>query len=281
MLTVKAPAKINLILEVLKKRRDGFHEIRSVLQAIDLYDTLHIEAGKGVSFKCDMQGWSAKVSLLSKAADLLRKATRCKQGAAVTLEKRIPLLSGLGGDSSDAAALLKSLNEFWQLNLSYEKLAEIAARLGSDVAFFLRGGTALAEGRGEIITPLPPLQKIWLLLVFSGTRVSLYKTARMYAALKPENFTDGSKTDKLVAAIKEGRTLDNSLMFNVFKDVAYHVYGQLLSCNVRLIKAGIYDVQVAGSGPTLFTVINDQARAEALYAKCKEQGLNVYLAATL
>jgi 4-diphosphocytidyl-2-C-methyl-D-erythritol kinase len=281
MLTVKAPAKINLTLEVLRKRPDGFHEIRSVLQAIDLYDTLHIEAGKGISFRCDMEGWSAKISLLSKAARLLQKVTGCKQGAAISLEKRIPLLSGLGGDSSDAAALLMGLDDFWGLNLSNEKLQELAARLGSDVAFFLRGGTALAEGRGEIISPLPPLKKLWVLLIFPDIKVGPGKTAKMYAALKPPHFTDGSMTDRLTAAIKEGKMLDSSLLFNVFKNISFHVYSGLLTCNVRLIKVGVCDIHLAGSGPTLFTIFNDEVQAADFYKRCKEQGMKVYLAATL
>jgi 4-diphosphocytidyl-2-C-methyl-D-erythritol kinase len=288
MVTIKAPAKINLTLEVLRKRPDRFHEIRSVLQAIDLYDTLHIEAGKGISFQCDtqrgwysMENWSAKYSLLSKAAELLKKATGCKQGAAISLEKRIPLLSGLGGDSSDAAALLMGLNDFWGLNLSNEKLQELAARLGSDVAFFLKGGTALAEGRGEIISPLPPLQKLWVLLIFPDIKVGPGKTAKMYAALKPPHFTDGSRTDRLTAAIKEGKMLDSSLLFNVFKDIAFSVYTGLFISNVRLIKAGVCDIFIAGSGPTLFTIFQDKSKADELYKRCKEQGIKAYLAQTL
>ena len=281
MITLKAPAKINLTLEVLRKRPDGYHEIRSVLQAIDLSDTLQIEPGKGVSFQCNMQGWSAKNSLLSKAAALLQKVSRCKQGAAIALEKRIPLLSGLGGDSSAAAALLKGLNEFWGLHLSDEKLVELAARLGSDVAFFIKGGTALAAGRGEIISPLPPLQKLWVLLIFPDIKVGPGKTAKMYAALKPEHFTDGSKTDRLTAAIKEGKILDTSLLFNVFKDIGFHVYSGLLTSIVRLIKAGVCDVYLAGSGPTLFAMFQDGVKAADFYRRCQDQGMKVYLAETL
>ncbi|OGO17181.1 MAG: 4-(cytidine 5'-diphospho)-2-C-methyl-D-erythritol kinase [Chloroflexi bacterium RBG_16_50_11] len=281
MLTLTAPAKINLTLEVLRKRPDGFHEIRSVLQAIDLADTLHIQEGKGISFRCDMAGWSAKQSLLSKTVELLKKVTKCKQGAAITIEKRIPLMSGLGGDSSDAAALLKGLNDFWGLSLSNEKLQELAVRLGSDVVFFLQGGTALATGRGEIISPLPPIQKMWVLLVFPDCKVELLKTARMYANLKPAHFTDGSITNKLAGAIKEGKTIDASLLFNVFTDIAFHIYDRLLTCSVRLIKINILETHLAGSGPTLFSIFRDKSVAEEVYRRSKEQGLNTYLAETL
>ena len=281
MVTVKAPAKINLTLEVLRKRKDGFHEIKSVLQTIDLYDTLNIQSGKGINFRCDMPGWSPKYSLLNKTAELLKKVTGCKQGAAISLEKRIPLLSGLGGDSSDAAALLKGLNELWGLNLSHEKLQELAARLGSDVVFFLKGGTALAGGRGEIISPLPPLQKLWVLLVFPDIKVGPGKTAGMYAALNTGHFTDGSITDRLTAAIKEGKMPDSSLLFNVFKNIAFHVYAGLLTFNVRLIKVGICDVYLAGSGPALFALFEDETLAQEFYIRCKNQGMKACLSQTL
>ena len=281
MITIKAPAKINLTLEVLRKRSDGYHEIRSVLQTVDLCDTLRIESGKHISFQCDIPGWSAKNSLLSKAIKLLQKAAGGKHGAAVSLEKRIPLLSGLGGDSSDAAALLKGLNDFWGLNLSYEKLKELAARLGSDVPFFLKGGTALAESRGEIISPLPPLQELWVLITVPDFKVSPFKTARMYANINASHFTDGSVTDRLVAAIKEGKTPDASLLFNVFKNIAFHVYSGLLLFNIGLIKVGVCGVYLAGSGPALFAVFKEKSQAEELYQRCQAQGIKSYLAATI
>ncbi len=281
MITLKAPAKINLTLEVLRKRPDRFHEIRSVLQTIDLCDTLHIEPGKHVSFRCDMPGWSAKNSLLSKAVKLLRKASGSKQGLTVSLEKRIPLLSGLGGDSSDAAALLKGLNDLWGINFSHEKLRELAMRLGSDVPFFLNGGTALAEGRGEIISPLPPLQELWVLVIVPDFKVSPFKTARMYANINASRFTDGSITDRLVAVIKEGKIPDDSMLFNAFKDIAFHVYSGLLLFNVGLIKVGVCDVYLAGSGPTLFSVFREKTQAEVFYQRCKDQGMKAFLVATL
>jgi 4-diphosphocytidyl-2-C-methyl-D-erythritol kinase len=281
LITLKAPAKINLTLEVLRKRKDGFHEIKSVLQTIGLYDTLHIDSDKRIFFQCDMPEWSAKYSLLSKAVKLIQKASGIRRGAAISLEKRIPLLSGLGGDSSDAAALLKGLNDFWGINLSSEKLKELASRLGSDVPFFLDGGTALAEGRGEIITPLPSLEKLWILVALPDIKVGPYKTAKMYASLKTAHYTDSSVTDRLIAAIKKGEMPDSSLLFNVFKDIAFHVYSGLLLFDISLIKIGICDVYLAGSGPTLFSVFQDKGKAEEFFTRCKDQGMKVYLAATL
>ena len=278
---VTAPAKINLTLEVLRKRPDGFHEIRSVLQAVDLCDTLYIEPGQGVSFQCDMEGWSAEKSLVTKAVALLREATACTKGAEIKIEKRIPLMSGLGGDSSDAAALLRGLNEFWDLKLPLEKLAELAEKVGSDVSFFLKSGTALATGRGEIITPLPPISPMWVVLIAPDVPVETGKTGRMYTSLKPSHFTSGDITQKLVEDLKKGRKFKPAMLFNTFENIAFEDYNIRRIYIGHLIKLGAFHVHLAGSGPTLFTMFTDKARAEELYTKCRNQGMKAYLAATL
>ncbi|OGN99972.1 MAG: 4-(cytidine 5'-diphospho)-2-C-methyl-D-erythritol kinase [Chloroflexi bacterium RBG_13_52_12] len=281
MVTVTAPAKINLTLEILRKRPDGFHEIRSVLQTIDLCDTLYVESGEGVSFQCDMEGWSADKSLVTKAVVLLRESTGCKKGAEIKIEKHIPLMSGLGGDSSNAAAVLCALNDLWGLNLPPEKLAELAAKLGSDVAFFLRGGTALAAGRGEKITPLPPIGRMWLVLVVPDTPVETGKTGRMYANLKPSCFTDGDITKMLVEALHKGKPFRPSMLFNTFENIAFEDFNIKQIYVEHLIKLGALHVHLAGSGPALFTMFQDQARTEDIYRRCKSQGMKAFMAATL
>jgi 4-diphosphocytidyl-2-C-methyl-D-erythritol kinase len=281
MVTVKAPAKINLTLEVLRKRPDGFHEIRNVLQTIDLCDTFYLKISDEVVLRCDMPGWSAEKSLLTKAVDLLKKVTGCSHGVMVEIEKRIPLMSGLGGDSSDAAALLRGLNQLWKLRLSIEKLQELAAQLGSDVTFFLSGRTALAEGRGEIITPLPAIKRIWVVLVVPEVPGEHGKTGRMYAALKPEHFTDGKMTEKLVQALHKDNYLDTSMLFNAFENIAFDIYPGLTAYRESLFNLGVPHVHLAGSGPTLFTIMPDVARAEEIYEKCKSQGIKAHLAASL
>ena len=281
MVTVKAPAKINLTLEVLRKRPDGFHEIRSVLQTIDLCDTLYIESGQGLSFQCDMEGWSAEKSLISKAVSLLKEATGSKKGAEIKIEKRIPLMSGLGGDSSDAAAVLRSLNDLWGLNLPPEKLAELAARLGSDVVFFLRGGTALAVGRGEKITPLPPIDRMWLVLVVPDVPMETGKTGMMYANLKPSHFTEGDITRKLVETLHKGKAFRPAMLFNTFENIAFEDFNIQHIYIEHLIKLGAFHVHLAGSGPALFTMLQEKARAEDIFKRCKSQGMKAYLAQTL
>lgn len=281
MLTIRAPAKLNLTLEVLEKRPDGFHEMRSVLQAIDLYDTLHFESGRGVSFQCDMEGWSAEESLVSKAASLMQEVAGDSQGAVITIEKRIPLMSGLGGDSSDTVAVLRGLNKLWGLGLPKEKLLELAAQLGSDVFFFLHGGTALVEGRGEKVTPLPSLPKMWVVIIVPDVPVKAGKTARMYAGLKDSYYTDGNITEKLVTVLKEGKGFRLSMLFNVFENIAFDDFNIRRVYVEHLIKLGAPHVHLAGSGPALFTMFDDKPAAEDLYKSCKNQGMHAYLAATI
>lgn len=281
MLTIKAPAKINLTLEVLRKLPDGFHEIRSILQTIDLCDTLYIQAGRGITYECDITGWSVEKSLVSRTVALLQEAADGKQGAAIKIEKRIPLVSGLGGDSSDAAALLRGLNDLWRLGLNDENLAGLAVKLGSDVSFFLYGGTALATGRGEKITPLPPIKPMWLVLVIPELPVETGKTGRMYSSLKPSHFTDGDITAKVVDALNEGKPFKPAMLFNAFENIAFADFNIRRIYVEHLMKMGALHVHLAGSGPTLFTMFQDKARAEDIYKKCQSQGMKVFLAKTI
>ena len=280
MITLNAPAKINLTLEVLGVRPDGYHEIRSVFQTVDLYDTLRFGDSQDFSIACDMPGWSAEQSLVSKALRLMQDFTPAAK-AKISIEKRIPLSSGLGGDSSDAAATLKGFNRLWKLNLTPDNLLALAARLGSDVPFFISGGAALAEGRGEILTPLPSMRKMWVVLFFPDIPISPGKTAKMYAGLKPSHFTDGSITQKLAEAVKKGRQFEPSLLFNTFENVAGDVFPGLSGYKEHLIKLGADHVHLAGSGPALFTIVAEKARAQDIYARCKDQGMRVSLAATV
>ena len=281
MLRVLAPAKLNLTLEVLGKRDDGFHEIRSVIQAINLSDGLYFEPGKDMTFKCDMSDWAAEKSLVSRAVALLREATGVNKGATIEVSKVIPLLSGLGGDSSDAAAVLRGLDKLWGLNLSREKLLELAARLGSDVGFFLHGGTALVEGRGEIVTPLPPLSHWWIVLVVPDLPRQPGKTARLYARLEAAHFTDGRITARMAEELKAGGELGASLLFNTFENLAFTRLSKIEVYRQHILKLGADNVHLAGSGPSLFTLVKDKTQAEELHIRCRQQGMESYLAETV
>jgi len=281
MLTVLAPAKLNLTLEVLAKRPDGFHEIRSVIQTINLCDSLHFQLSQNIEFKSNVPNWIPEDSLVPKAASLLQEATGCCKGATIEVSKRIPLLSGLGGDSSDAAAILRGLNKLWELSLSRDELVKLAVQLGSDVAFFVYGGTALVEGRGEIVTPLPPFPHMWAVLVIPPVPRLMGKTERLYASLKPSHYTDGQITKRLVEELKTGREFTPSLLFNTFENVAFARFSGLRVYREHIVKVGATNVHLAGSGPTLFTLVKEKAQAEDLYIRLQQQGLECYLTDTL
>jgi len=159
-LTLPAYAKINLTLEALAKRADGYHEIVTVLQTVSLVDTLTFEPGESLDLSCNIPSLQSADNLVLKAATLLKEETGCLKGASIRLTKGIPIAAGLGSGATDAAATLVGLNRLWELNLPPQRLMELAANLGSDVPFFLCGGTALAKGRGEKVIPPPPAPEL-------------------------------------------------------------------------------------------------------------------------
>ena len=281
MLTLLAPAKLNLTLEVLAKRPDGFHEICSVIQAINLCDRYRFHLSQSLTFKCDEPKWLPEKSLVSKAATLLRDTTGCSKGATIEINKRIPLVSGLGGDSSDAAAILRGLNRLWDLGLPPPELVRLASQLGSDVAFFLYGGMALAKGRGEIVTPLPSLPRKWVVLIDPPVPEITNKTGRLYAAIKSEHYTRGQVTDRLVAVLNSGGEVTPSMLFNVFESVAWDMFDRLGEYREQFLKAGAESVHLAGSGPTLFTPAKDRVQADKIHQNLQQQGVESYLAETL
>ena len=274
-LTIHANAKINLTLEVLGRREDGYHEIASVMQTIGLFDELRFAPSDQLTLHCNLPELEDRTNLVLRAAELLKVHAGYPGGAEIYLDKHIPLASGLGGGSSDAAATLVALNQLWGLDLGHEDLLQLAAALGSDVPFFLRGGTALAEGRGEKITPLPPMcqpQKEMVLLV---PPVALpNKTATMYGRLTPELYTDGRATRRLQRCLDEGERPSWAHLFNVFSFVAAFDFdanteafdSNILNYRRAMLDAGAPFVFLAGSGPALFT-FGGQVVAERLRAK--------------
>jgi 4-diphosphocytidyl-2-C-methyl-D-erythritol kinase len=280
MLTIEAPAKINLTMEVLGKRPDGYHEIRSVIQTVNFCDSLQITTAKEIQFKSNKSVWSGEQSLLAKAAKLLQTTTGCTQGATIKVKKRLPLISGLGGDSSDAAAVLRGLNQLWELDLSPAKLQGLTLELGSDVSFFLSGGTALMEGRGEKITPLPPMPHQWVILIIPKVPRLLGKTKRVYSMLKPSYYTDGKISEKLVTCLKSGGEFSASLLFNVFENVVFIRGEELTNYRDHILKTGAPNIHLAGSGPSMFTLLEDKFQAEDLLIHLKNQGIEAYLTET-
>ncbi len=278
VIAATAQAKINITLEVLKKRADGYHEIRSIVQTIDFCDKLNFKAGPRMEIICNFPEWSASKSLVLKAVDLLRNTSGTRKGAMVEIEKSIPLNAGLGGDSSDAAAILRGLNLFWGLKLSIRDLLNLGTQLGSDVPLFLYGGTLLVEGRGEKVRPIRPLpHSIVVLLVPPAPKIE-NKTRLLYAQLNVNHYTSGKITEDFVNALEGRAASQNPTMFNVFDSVGIRYFKGLREYRQKFIEAGAVDVHLAGSGPTLFTLLQDDVKASAIHKKLQEKGLEAYLA---
>jgi 4-diphosphocytidyl-2-C-methyl-D-erythritol kinase len=272
-----APAKINLTLEVLKKRADGFHEIRSVVQTVTFHDNIKISAASHIEVKCNSSNWSLNKSLVNKTITLLRNSAAGNQGALIEIEKRIPLSSGLGGDSSDAAAVLRGLSLLWNLKLSQRDLLAYGAQLGSDVSLFLYGGTLLMEGRGEIIRPLKPMPHMSVVLLVPPISRPENKTQQMYAQLSVRNYTPGKNTQDFINML-EGRAAAPGLsLFNVFDDIALRFFPTLKDYKAKFVEAGAHEVHLAGSGPTLYTALRDEEKAYEIHQKLLKMKLEAYL----
>jgi 4-diphosphocytidyl-2-C-methyl-D-erythritol kinase len=279
MLTVYAPAKVNLVLEVLGKDND-YHRISSIVQSIDLCDVLNFELDKEIHFDCDEPTLKGD-NLVERAASLLKESTKCSLGARIELRKHIPWGVGLGGGSSDAAATLLALNALWGLGLPLSKLVRLASKLGSDVPFFIHKGTALVEGKGEEVTPLPSLASTsFVLLVPPLPRVP-GKTKQMYGNLRVADFTRGQFVQAALLSLRRGERPDPDIMFNVFEKVVFDFFLGLDKYRKALQEAGASRVHLAGSGPCLFALFSRREEAAELFSRLKKQRLECYLAYSL
>src|SRR4030043_1710511 len=205
MLTVYAPAKVNLALEVLGKDND-FHRISSIVQSIDLCDVLNFELDKEIYFDCDEPSLK-RDNLVKRAAGLLKESAKCNLGARIELRKSIPWGVGLGGGSSDAAATLLALNELWGLRLPLPRLTRLGFELGSDVPFFIHKCTALVEAKGEKVTPLPSLPSTSFVLLVPPLPKIPGKTKQMYGNLRVADFTRGQFVQRALASLRQGQAI--------------------------------------------------------------------------
>jgi 4-diphosphocytidyl-2-C-methyl-D-erythritol kinase len=280
MLEIPAYAKINLGLEVAGKRPDGYHNLVSVMQLVDLHDTLTFSTADGIALFSDDPAMLAEGdnNLVLRAAHLLRQTSGTDKGAHITLDKRIPSAAGLGGGSSDAAATLLGLSRLWGLDLSRDELSRLGSTLGSDVPFFFAGPTALVEGRGEQVMPLAPLPLFLAVLVSHPYHIP-GKTRQLYASLAPGDLGDGSRTREVLAAVQRGGDICSVPLFNSFERAAFQVFPGLERVRGQMLAAGAPNVRLSGSGPTLYTLYPHSAasKAQRLYNSLADNGLNVYL----
>ena len=261
---IVAPAKLNLGLEILGKRADGYHEIRTIMQAISLCDTLSAVPAAEVSLTVDRDELDYADNLVYKAVRAwLQAAGSPRSQLAVSLAKRIPTSSGLGGASSDAAAALRLANALYRDQISTGELHQVAASIGSDVPFFLSNPTAFVAGRGEIIEPLPAIPQTWFVLVTPDVAINR-KTATMYANLTHVDFSDGSAIDDYVRQAKSHTLDDSVLVSNVFERILLRMMPELAPIPDALRTLGANRVSLTGAGPTWFAMVDSESDAETL-----------------
>lgn len=257
-LTRAAPAKINLGLQVIGRRPDGYHQLVTVMQTLELADEVSVEAAPTVTGRSSLPGLAPEDDLALRAAHLLRGSLGVTSGAHVSVEKRIPAAAGLGGGSADAAAVLTALSQLWSVDVHHSQLVQIAAELGSDVPFLVRGGTALATGRGEVLRQLPPAPMRHVVLVRPDIALA---TADVYGELRPSEWSVGRRTRDLARAIAAG-DLPVDLLCNDLTGAATRlapVVGDVLE---ELDAAGARPALMAGSGATCFGLFADALAAE-------------------
>lgn len=274
----KAPAKINLSLDVFHKREDGYHEVEMVLTTIDLADRLEIQPWPRDEIA--LSGTSGYVplnenNLVYRAARLLKERFDIRSGVHIRLEKRIPVAAGLGGGSSDAAAALRGLNRLWNLGLSSGELEKLGAELGSDVPFFVRGGTAIARGRGELLEPIDAPPACWVVLAKPAAGIS---TASVYARYRPGDNERTPATPAVVRAIRDGDfpALCRSLG-NMLEDVTVELCPQVRKIKACLLRMGADAALMSGSGPTVYALAAKQSKALRLKNGLRGFCRHVYL----
>lgn len=264
-LVLSAAAKINLVLEVLGKRADGYHEIATVIQAVDLSDRLVIEDAEVLELRATAPDVPTDgTNLVLRAARALCEASGVNRGARITLDKRVPVAAGLGGGSTDAAATLVGLTRLWGLRWPPARLAEVAVALGMDVPFFLRGGVAVGTGRGERLEPVVGTA-LALVLVNPGVGAS---TAAIYGGVTPAMYSDGGSVHRMVAALRSRRPAKVAAsLANALERVAAPQYRQVGQMEAALLAAGALGAAMSGSGLTVFGVARSFDHARQIRAR--------------
>jgi len=255
----KAYAKINFFLDILHKRDDGYHEIRTILQTISLYDEISFcENPSDINLICDGLHIPTEKNLVYKTILKIRKETGCKKGVNVKLIKKIPSGAGLGGGSSDAASTIKGLNKLWHLGLCYEEMSEIGKNIGSDVPFFIKGGTALAEGRGEILKSFLPTPELFVVVVKPEISIS---TPWAYGQWK-YNSKEFSDFEGFIKSFNENSFINKNMLFNSFESIVVNYYPEIGHIKERFKELGISDNLLSGSGSSVFGLTGNPEIAE-------------------
>ncbi len=263
-LQLKAYGKINLGLDVIRKRPDGYHDLDMIMQMVDVYDDVIIErkAGEEIVVKADAAVLSnGKDNLAYMAAKMLFDEFKIKSGVEITIHKRIPIAGGMAGGSSDCATTLIGINEMFNLGLSKQQLMERGVKLGADVPYCVLGGTAIARGIGEVLTPLPTPPQCHVIIAKPPISVS---TAYVYGHIRPDEITKRPDIEQMTLAIKE-QDLNklSDLLYNVMEEVTVSEYPVIEKIKSIMLENGALNSIMSGSGPTVFGLFDDREKAQA------------------
>ena len=272
--TIRAPAKLNLGLEILRRRPDGYHDLLTIFQAVSIQDTLTLSPSNDLRLTASNPSLVTDDNLALEALRRLRMSLNTTQGASLHLDKQIPIAAGLGGASSDASAALVAARALWQAAAPDSLLADMAAGIGSDVPFFLRAGTALAAARGDQLTPLPLPPQTKFVIVTPNILIPR-KTPTLYAALTSADFSAGAAVLAQADRLRAGLSLDPALLPNPFLRPLTALHPTLGTIASAMREAGVSVVALSGAGPTHYTVAPDTATAAALADDLRDRLGNV------
>lgn len=277
---LRAHGKINLSLDIVGKREDGYHLLKMVMQSIELHDEIELyERADGISLSCDKEYVPTdQRNIAYKAAELLLRDAKEKRGVHIHIKKNIPVAAGLAGGSTDAAAVLKGLNAFYELGYSEEALMSLGLSLGADVPFCLKGGTCLCEGIGEVVTPLPSFQNKTLVLVKPPFGVS---TKDAYGAFSLEKINRHVETGKLISAMQQEDLHGvHYYVRNLLENVVLQKHPVVKSIKQQVAKSGAQVTLMSGSGPTVYGIYEEEAVARKAVEALRRYGNEVILTKT-
>lgn len=279
--TYNTPAKINIGLDVVRKREDGYHDLRMIMQTVTLFDTLtfDIKDGNNVSMTCTDSSLPVDSgNLVIKAVNLLKEEFNIKADIAVHLEKKIPVAAGMAGGSSDAAAAFMAVNDIFELGLSKQELMKRAVKLGADIPYCIMQGTALSEGIGDILTPVSPLRDIYVLIATPDIDVS---TGFVYGSLKLDDTTFHPDIDSIVNAMADNDAHEvGRLLGNVLETVTIPAYPVIDDLKSLMLKHGAVGSLMSGSGPTVFGIYEDMNTAHKAAEACRKLYEGIFCAVT-
>lgn len=278
--SIKTRAKINLSLDVLFPRQDGYHEVEMIMQSIDLYDEMHFTLTQGeILIHCDHEQVPVnQTNIIYKTALLLKERYQVEKGIEIRLDKNIPVAAGLGGGSSNAAGTLLLLNELWELDLPVKTLMKLGSKLGADIPFCLVGGTVFATGIGEHLQALSPLPLTWLIMVKPSFSVS---TSWAYQNIDFSKQIHHPDTKKIVESINQG-WIEKAIPYfeNTLEEVTIQAHPEIKRIKETMLELGVRTALMSGSGPTVFGICKDKEQALKMYSYFKKEYREVFVTHT-